>query len=84
MYILKSMSKRWIDLWKTLKSIGNNRIHYSKVNWELKVMVWNCSDTNKFNWISNFRKINMFVSEVLTEGASHPSEAPVGDSFQDA
>ena len=39
MYILKSMSKRWIDLPKTLKSIGNNRIHYSKINWEIDVMV---------------------------------------------
>ena len=47
-------------------------------------MVWNFSDTSNFNWISNFRKINMFVSEVVSDGASHLSEAPDGDSLQDA
>ena len=82
MYILKSMSKRWIDLLKTIESVGNSSIHYSKVNLGLNVMVWNCSDTNKFNWISNFKKINFFLSEVLTEGASYTPEAPVGDSLQ--
>ena len=84
MYILKSMSKRWIDLPKTIESVATRAIHYSKPNWELIEMVWNCSDTNKFNWISNFRKINMFASEVLTDGASEASEAPDDVSLQDA
>jgi hypothetical protein len=47
-------------------------------------MVWNCSDTKKFNWISNFRKINMFASELLTDDASDASEAPDDVSLQDA
>ena len=47
-------------------------------------MVWNCSDTNKFNWISNFQKINMFVSEVLTDDASDGTEVPDDVSLQDA
>ena len=47
-------------------------------------MVWNFSDTNKFNWISNFRKINMIASKFLTDYASDSTEAPDYVSLKDA